>query len=246
MLKMNPEEALRETTARYAPLRCYPSQNVGYNTGSSLVAADANEYIQYYLSKWTQEDCANSHHTGFPIPPNECLEFTGSGSVLIYEVKPETALAFGTAASIVSPAEMVKTVRGTFMLTISDSAQVLKVSRPTVYQWSSLSDIEQIRSRKDRDRLKQLYRLSQWWNQRGQLSGRWLHETLSNGKSVLDLLSEEPIDENALFSAQSQLMANRSRLRTAERERSVAAARSLKRAFSRMASHEESRKKDGP
>ena len=246
MLKMNAEEARRETIARYAALRCYPSQNEGYNTGSPLVAADANEYIQYYLSKWAQEGCANPHRAGVLFLHDECLAFTGSGNVLIYEVKPETVQTIGTAASIVSPAEMVKTVRGTFMLNISDSAQALKVSRPTVYQWDSLSDIEQIRAHKDRDRLKQLYRLAQSWTQRGQLLGRWLHETLSNGKSVLDLLSEEHIDEVELFSAHRQLLANRSRLLTAEHERSMAAAQSLKLAFSRMASNEESRKKDFP
>lgn len=246
MLKMNAEEARREAIARYAPLRCFPSQYEGYNTGSSFVAADANEYIQYCLSKWSFEGCATPQRTGALFLHDKCFEFTGAGTILIHEVKPETIQAFGTAASNISPAEMLKSVRDTFMLNISDSAQVLKISRPTVYQWSSLADIEQIRAHKDRERLKQLYRLAQSWIHRGQLLGRWLHETLSSGKSVLDLLSEENIDEVALFSAHSQLLANRSRLRTAEHERSMAAARSLKWAFSRMASNEASRKKDFP
>ncbi len=232
MLKMNTEQAHREALAQQAVLQSFAAKKTFYNTGSVLVASDANEYIGYYLARqpqWLQD---------FSGPTQvESLSSTGAVGCLIYEVRAgSTASTHST--HVVTPAKMVEVVRTAFMLTVRDAATVFHVSRPTIYQWESLSDIEQIRAYKDRERLKQLYRVAKLWDAQSQLSGRWLNETLPSGKSVLDLLMEERIDDIALKSAHSHLYAALPRLRRMEHDRSMAAARAMKGAFEKLAVNE--------
>ncbi len=237
MLKMNAFEAQRDAINRQDVLRSLTANESFYNTGSALVVNDAYEYIGYCLAKQ-------------PLYPNafagpvqtESLSATGAVGCLMYEIKaePTTSTHF---TPIVTPSKMVEMVRNAFMLTVRDASAVFHVSRPTIYQWESLSDIEQIRAHKDRERLKHLYRVAMLWITQDPLFGRWLNETLPSGKSVLDLLKEERIDDAALKSAHNHLHAALPRLRRTEHTRSMAAARAMKGAFERLAANEKARAK---
>lgn len=242
MLQMSPEKARQQFFAQRAVLRNYASLSDGYNTGAALVASDAGEYITYYLAKLVQQPYPETNRVNVPYGV-VFTQSTGSAGVLVFEVKPQPMQTVAITA-LVTPAEMVKAVRNVFLLTVRDAALVLKVSRPTIYQWEGLSDIEQIRAYKDRERLKALYRMSQDWERRGRLTGRWTNETLPSGKSVMDLLTEESIDEATLRLAHGQLLALAVPLLAAEQNRSQAAAKSLKGAFAKMADNEKARRKD--
>lgn len=147
---------------------------------------------------------------------------------------------------VVTPAEMVTFVRNTFMLTVSDASKVFRVSRPTIYQWGNLTDIDQVRARNDRERMKELYRLSLDWKGRKKLTGRWAFQVLRNGKSVVDLLSAESINHQAVLEAYGQLMSNSETLRQAEIARSTRAVNALARAFDRMGTNEKRRERGKP
>lgn len=244
MLKMNEEGARREFFARSGLQNNFPFWADGYNTGSTLVANDAKEYINYYLAKRAERGCSMSS-----LSPDRqsgvLLLSTGGSAIFICEIKSQFTLML-PSRPIVTPAEMVTAVRKAFMLTVSTASAVFKVSRPTIYQWESLSDIEQIRAHSDRDRMKELYRLAQAWVARGPLAGRWLEETLSSGMSVLDLLSTDRINQAAVLAAHDLLSTVKSKLRGAEHSRSLASVKAMQTAFETLAANEKNRRKGSP
>lgn len=228
MLKMNEEAARQELFARRNGQQNSNSTWAdGYNTGFTHVAIGAKEYINYRLA-------------------NGALLLSTRGSTFcILEIKSQFTLALPTRP-IVTPAEMLTSIRNAFMLTVSTASAVFKVSRPTIYQWVSLSNIEQIRARSDRDRMKELYRLAQTWIHKGPLAGRWVEETLPSGISVLDLLSADTINQAAVLQAHDLLSNAKNRLRKAEHSRSLAAVEAMQSAFETLAAKEKNRRKGSP
>ena len=231
---MNEEGARRELFARIGPQNNANIWSNGYNTGSTLIASDAEEHINYFNYYLAQRAGIGV----FFLP-------TGACAVVIREVKSQFTLVL-PSTPIVTPAEMVATVRKAFMLTVSNASLVFRVSRPTIYQWESLSDIEQIRAHSDRHRMKELYRLAQAWSARGPLAGRWLEKTLSSGMSVLDMLSAANIDQEAVLRAHDLLSIAKHQLREAEHARSLASAKSMQSAFETLAANEKKRRKGRP
>lgn len=170
---------------------------------------------------------------------------TGGAVVLVLEVKANSAAYVAPVPSpVLTPAEMLEAIRSAFMLNVSNAAEVLRVTRPTIYQWGALTDVAQIRAREDRERLQTLTRLAQAWRARGSLTGRWLVQPLPEGPTVLDLLSEAHIDEVALLAAHSTLRAAAPRLRKAEHVRAMEAAEALGSAFEKLAGNEQKRRKE--
>ncbi|OIR02184.1 hypothetical protein GALL_158040 [mine drainage metagenome] len=145
---------------------------------------------------------------------------------------------------VVTPADMLKAVRDTFMLNVSDAARVFRVTRPTIYLWASLTDMEQIRARADRDRMKELFRISQKWTQLGKLTGRWTSMVLRSGQSIIDLLSAAIIDQKSILDAHAQLRAVAGSLNEAEAIRSLNAAKALAPAFDKLDALNERREKE--
>ncbi|MFH2000030.1 MAG: hypothetical protein ABIK28_10130 [Planctomycetota bacterium] len=137
---------------------------------------------------------------------------------------------------VLTPAEMLNTVRDVFTLNVTDAARAFLVTRPTIYQWASLDDISQIRARNVLKRMKELYGLAIKWKSLGPLTGRWANMPLRDcsGQSVVDLLTADPIDHQAVLGAHAQLKAASAQLRQAEIDRSVKAVKALEGAFTRM------------
>lgn len=238
MLNINEQEAFREEFARSSFLRRFDDFRDGYNTGVSIVASNASEYISYCLIKGAADGVCSaqpSHDLG------STFIATGSAMFLVYELKaePETC-----ATLFATPAEMLETIRSAFMLKVSTAAVVLRVTRPTIYQWSTLDDVAQIRAREDRERLQTVFRLACAWNDAGSLTGRWLERTLPEGRTVLDLLSDERINETAMMAAHSTLKVAARQLRKAEHDRALGASKALGSAFEKLAANEQSRRKE--
>ena len=242
---MNGEGARQELFARISGLQNnFSTWADGYNTGSTHVATDAKAYINYCLAKRAERGYSMSP-LSTDIQSRVLLLSTGGNTIYIWETKSQFTLAL-PSKPIVTPAEMVNAVRRTFMLTVSTASAVFKVSRPTIYQWVSLSNIEQIRARSDRDRMKELYRLAQEWGARGSLTGRWLEATLPSGMSVLDMLSAHTVNQAAVLEAHALLSNDKYRLREAEHSRSLAAAEAMQSSFETLATNEKTRRKGRP
>lgn len=141
----------------------------------------------------------------------------------------EPALPLPEAA--VSPASALDAVRDVFGLNVSETAAVLEVTRQTVYQWTKLDDMQQIRAHNDRNRIKMLYRAAKRWQNLPRLKGRWLYALLPAGNTVLDLLRAPVVDEKALLEAHAALTVSTAKLRQEEGERTGKAIEALAGAF---------------
>lgn len=164
---------------------------------------------------------------------------TGSCIVMIMnqisplEVLVEMNSNFETALSpvVLSPALILDCVRDVFGLNISETAEVFGVTRQTAYQWMKLTDIEQVRSSDNRERIKQLYRAAQFWQARPPLKGRWLHALFASGNTVFDLLKKPQLDLDELQNAYMSLATGTIERQREEGERATHAAAALTNAF---------------
>ena len=141
-----------------------------------------------------------------------------------------------------SPASVLDGVRAVFGLNISETAEVFGITRQTTYQWMTLTDMEQVRSHENRERIKQLYGAAQSWRNHPPLKGRWLYALLPAGNTVLDLLNSPQIDLNALQAAYKTLVASTADRRRKEGERATQAATALAGAFAGLGSGRKVRK----
>lgn len=236
MYQINAEEGLREQMARLGSTRPYMHGGGSYNTGAMVSTLDAIAHVSLrVLSGWAPGSVI---HDGVLV--GAIQDGTAGGFVLVRGLH---ATDVALLEEPVSPAEIVETVRNTFALNISETALVFHVSRPTIYQWTRLDEIGQVRSRIDRDRMKALFRISKTWAERGPLHGCWQQEVLPDGQSVLDLLSAKSVDEKTLLLAHDTLLARQGNRRQAEHNRAKASVEALKGAFTGLAAMQEARRK---
>ena len=165
-----------------------------------------------------------------------------TGHVLVvvrYEVDgPRRPVFFHIDAPKVaaSPAVVLEAVRDAFAMNISEAAEAFGITRQTAYQWLKLTDMEQVRSRENRERLKQLYAAALTWKELPPLTGRWLHALLPSGQTLLDLLKVAKIDANTLRSAHAALASSSHKRRIEEGERATQAVASFASAFGKLSS----------
>ena len=237
MLNMSEQEARRQLLMRQSPLQVI-EQGSAYNTGSNATTAGAVEYINlcllgrylHVLSTGADERVnkqlrLHTYH----------LSSTGGGpDFQINAVKCLTR--WGQMISdMATPAKLLASLRTTFMLSVQDAAAVLQVSRPTVYQWQTLEQMEQIRARRDRERLLTVYRLAKEWDSLGNLSGRWLTLPLERlGKTVLEILQDEVIDRDALIVAHHEIAALKYQLIQAENRAALQGVRAMRKSLGKL------------
>lgn len=156
------------------------------------------------------------------------------------------ALDFNPEAALppvaLSPASVLEGVRTVFGLNISETAEVFGITRQTAYQWMKFTDMEQVRSHENRDRIKQLYGAAQSWRNYPPLKGRWLHALLPAGNTVLDLLKDPQLDLDALQVAYQALSASTAARRHEEGKRATQAATALAGAFADLGAGRKARK----
>jgi hypothetical protein len=156
------------------------------------------------------------------------------------------AMEFNLEAALppvaISPASVLEVVRAVFGLNISETAEVFGITRQTAYEWMKLSDMEQVRSHVNRDRIKQLFGAVQSWQNNPPLKGRWLHALLPAGNTVLDLLIDPQLDLDALQAAYKALAASTADRRREEGGRATQAATALAGAFAGLGAGRKARK----
>lgn len=141
-----------------------------------------------------------------------------------------------------SPASVLDMVRAVFGLNISETAEVFGITRQTTYQWMKLTEMDQVRSHENRDRLKQLYGAAQSWQNHPSLKGRWLNALLPAGNTVLDLLKASQVDLDALQAAYQALSASTADRRREEGARATQAATAMAGAFADLGAGRKARK----
>jgi len=254
MLTMNRDDALREVFARNTALQGMVSPGP-YNTGVSAIASNAVEYISMYLLGSFLASCLprlddSERHSDAPLHVAGfcCLLSTSAALFKINRIQciPQTEEALQMSpqdGQFASPSHIVETIRRVFMLSVRDAALVLRVTRPTIYQWQSLTDLALVRAHGDRDRMKAIYRLALEWEREGSLPGRWLLQPLAHhGCSVLDILSAEEPDTAKLREAHSLLQMAVSQMAHDERERSREAVKGIAQGISKMGDRDRRRK----
>lgn len=145
-------------------------------------------------------------------------------------------------AVVLSPASVVDMVRVAFGLNVSETAEVFGVTRQTVYQWMKLGDLELVRAKAYRERIKAIYQVAKAWQDNPPLTGRWQEALLPSGRTVLDLLKAPQIDLAALQEAHTLLAASTQGRRREEGERTKRALQGLAKAFTQMAQDSLARK----
>lgn len=95
--------------------------------------------------------------------------------------------------------EMLSIIRSVFSLNVTEMAEVLRVERPTVYAWASGRTLPQSNNSK---RIKAVFRYALFMMSRTSLPlGMLVRESMDhNEKSFVDILSDETLDEQAIFS----------------------------------------------
>lgn len=165
-----------------------------------------------------------------------------TGQVLVvvrYEVdgqKDPVFLHIDAPKVAASPAVVLEAVRDAFAMNISEAAEVFGITRQTAYQWLKLTDMEQVRARDNRERLKQLYAAALTWKELSPLTGRWLRALLPSGQTLLDVLKAPKIDVNTLRSAHAALASSSHKRRIEEGERATQAVASFATAFANLSS----------
>lgn len=149
---------------------------------------------------------------------------------------------FAAPSIAVSPAAVLEAARNAFAMNISEAAEVFGITRQTAYQWMKLTDMDQVRARENRERLKQLYAATQAWKALSPLKGRWLHALLPSGHTLLDLLKFPQIDLDTLRAAHAALASSSNERHAQEGERTTQAVASLVGAFAGLGSGRKDRK----
>ena len=119
-----------------------------------------------------------------------------SGSLSNQPAGGAAAGAHGESSSAVTFGDCshcIATIRTAFPLQISQIAEILGVSRPTIYAWISEGQRPQPRCRA---RLNQVYALAEFWNKKSNLPlpAQALTSPDETGTSLLEMLKAEKID----------------------------------------------------
>ncbi|MPZ47045.1 MAG: hypothetical protein GEV05_27510 [Betaproteobacteria bacterium] len=215
----------------------------GEGTGSNLVEVQSDPY-QGASRLWDMlSPVASNSREGRSATTNVYLVLIKNYAATF---EAPSALEFNLEAAlpsvVLSPAFVLDRVRTVFGLNISETAEVFGITRQTVYQWMKLTDMEQVRSHENRDRIKQLYGAAQSWQNHPPLKGRWLYALLPAGNTVLDLLKAPQVNIDALQAAYQALAASTLERRLKEGEQATRAVTALAGAFTGLGAGRKARK----
>ncbi|MEH1996980.1 hypothetical protein [Nostoc sp.] len=92
---------------------------------------------------------------------------------------------------------ILSTIRSSLSLNMKEMAKILKVERPTVYAWIG-GNSEPHPS--NRNRLNEIFSVAKHWETLSALPvGNFVRQSYRNGKSVVDLLSEDVLDKKEIL-----------------------------------------------
>lgn len=93
--------------------------------------------------------------------------------------------------------DIVSNIRSSLSLTMQEMARTLGVERQTVYSWIGGSSEPHP---SNRERLNKIFLIAKYWDELWSMPlGKTVRQLPANGKSIVDLLSEDTLDEQAIF-----------------------------------------------
>jgi hypothetical protein len=99
----------------------------------------------------------------------------------------------GALRAALLPQEQIAGLQRYLSMNVTDLARVLRVARPTVYAWIRGTEPHGL----NLERISQLYRVSRVWRaMSGVPIGKYVNAQSPGGQSVLELLSQEKINES--------------------------------------------------
>lgn len=136
------------------------------------------------------------------------FEIAGTGGTGLTIVREESAPNGVEAPEPVATSDRVLLIRRWLSLSVAEAARVLFVQRPTVYAWER-GDVP---GKKNAERIRAVFELASHWRAVSQEPLGVLRKerlTTSNGKSLVDLLSEARLRADTIKSAMTALLAMR-------------------------------------
>lgn len=195
--------------------------------------ASLSNYIYYDLSQ-NPDPCEQLSESscymklpdgsGSIITKDNC-GINGSGSVITkdsYEFfsylfsSKEKSVAKSTMTTIASTKDQIEDLRWHMGLNISEIASILRVKRPTVYEWLE----EKTRRPRKQKRLEKIHTFCKTWKKFGVgRIGSYLYKVLDGNKNLFNLLNDDVLDEALIVKALSRIKDNLIRIQNEKKQR---------------------------
>ena len=137
----------------------------------------------------------NQNHCAFAffVINDRLILGVSSGAALACEalhLSPKTNLAIGNP---ISAQEQLNNLRKHMGFNISELARIIQVKRPSIYEWLELKSPNP----KNQERLDLIYSFYQYWKEKdvGKIGQYMYRKITQDGRSLMDLLEEDNIDE---------------------------------------------------
>lgn len=114
---------------------------------------------------------------------------------------------------------ILSTIRSSLSLNMTEMAKIFRVERPTVYAWIGGTSEPHL---SNKNRLHKIFSIAKYWE--GLSSSpvdNLVRQPYRNGKSIVDLLSEEILDEKQILSSLQLLAENQGNLQNSQSKPSV-------------------------
>jgi len=121
--------------------------------------------------------------------------------------------------------DIVSTIRSSLSLNMQEMAKILKVERQTVYSWIGGSSEPHP---SNRDRLNRIFLIAKRWEKLCSMPvGHVVRQSFENGKSIVDLLSEDILKEKEIIACLELFTKNQNRDRNLQKKQSKPSVREL-------------------
>jgi DNA-binding transcriptional regulator YiaG len=184
----------------FAKDRSYPDRYDVSPTGLGVAApseSDLQIIVKYLSEIYFRIGSAGSLDA-------EMINFIKASSGVMSEMLANIKSArVPSKAQSYSPGEMVSAIRSSLSLNITEVARVVRVERPTIYEW--IGDRSNPHP-DNRERLSRVFVISQEWKKLSPLPvDSYVRQSDITGKSLIDLLSEESIDTEKVLTSLNAL-----------------------------------------
>lgn len=121
--------------------------------------------------------------------------------------------------------EILSFIRSSLSLTVIEMAKILRVERQTIYAWIGGSSEPHP---SNRSRLNKIYSIAKYWETLSSLPvGNFVRQFCRNGKSLLDLLSEDVLEKKEIQAHLKLLLEDISKGKTSRKKQSKPSMREL-------------------
>jgi hypothetical protein len=186
-------------------LQSLTNLNDGFESSQQFLATMFREYPAPKVDRIVYNEESISGELCYPL--SEYFGLEGSGSDVLSQCKSQLSehAAFKTVRpQLKVPRVQINALKKHIGFNMSEIAAILKVGRPTVYEWLE-AETPKLREN-NRKRLDELYGVYEKWAETG--LGRldaYLRKTIIDNKSLFDLLSCKKINHSLVVEALSLL-----------------------------------------